>query len=762
MALVTPNHPIHPTFDERISVKVEGQLPQFVKEDHATFVAFMEAYYEYMEQQGKPYEIIGNLDKYANLDKTTDEFLNYFKKEFGEDIPETVFANANKPFVLKHLRDFYRAKGSEKAFQFLFRLLYQEEISFYYPGKDILRTSDGKYGKSQIIRTIDTSGSDLIFGITGKKITGNTSNAEARVEMVLNEGIGAFVTSTVFLGGVVGLFQNGESITVEDSTIDLKIGGILVDYVITNPGNGYTKGEVIPLIGGGGSAAGGLFKVDELTSGFITTAAINSGGTGYVIGDKLSVSNTDKLGIDGRTVSILVKNIDTNGTITDLDIENPGRSYTSIPTINGGGSGTGASITLSGSGIGGIKTLELNKNGFGYDSNPTLNFVNSGDGTATGHGVIGGYEDQYQAGFFGDSGFLSSTKYIQDSSYYQLFSYVITSGHNITKWRDVIKRTAHPAGLALFGNVQIISNIDLQMKITGIPQRRYYTIIFHDGTIEPPVVLDVGVDACAAMQNIKVSTGEIYGFLTESITEPDSEFGSITDSFMFQAEDYGQISDSNTFFIAPTRCQTYEQDLGIQKLMNLGGYTHDPEQRLGYEEYFHIHAAEEAARTENYGSITEAQTEYLDLGREGKVHASIKTPTTARTERVGGLKDGMHVTQLRLGPIRRNIDRNKWRKTYQGETPPSWNPNSYPPAGLGGLGQTIGGSLGMPGREIANFKNDKIIDFVLYGGMKDRRVSGTTSTRFQTETGAHFNLNQQISPISQQFMRFFATRPINT
>ncbi len=144
MALVNPNQPIHPAFHERISVKVEGQLPQFVKEDHATFVAFLEAYYEYMEQQGKPYEIIGNLDNYVNLDKTTDDFLNYFKKQFGKDIPETVFANANKPFVLKHLRDFYRSKGSEKAFQFLFRLLFKEEISFYYPSTDLLRKSDGK------------------------------------------------------------------------------------------------------------------------------------------------------------------------------------------------------------------------------------------------------------------------------------------------------------------------------------------------------------------------------------------------------------------------------------------------------------------------------------------------------------------------------------------------------------------------------------------------------------------------------------------
>ena len=48
MAVVSPNQPIHPALDERISVKVEGQLPAFVKQDHATFVAFLEAYYEYM------------------------------------------------------------------------------------------------------------------------------------------------------------------------------------------------------------------------------------------------------------------------------------------------------------------------------------------------------------------------------------------------------------------------------------------------------------------------------------------------------------------------------------------------------------------------------------------------------------------------------------------------------------------------------------------------------------------------------------------
>ena len=183
MATVSPNHPIHPSFDERISVRVEGQLPDFVKQDHATFVAFLEAYYEYLEQIGKPYEIVGNLRNYFNVDKTVVDFLQYFKTQFGKDVPEAVFANANKPQVLKKLRDFYRSKGSEKSFQFLFRLLYKEEIEFYYPSVDMLRVSDGRYNKDKILRTVDTSGTGAAFDLVGQIITGGTSGATGIVDV---------------------------------------------------------------------------------------------------------------------------------------------------------------------------------------------------------------------------------------------------------------------------------------------------------------------------------------------------------------------------------------------------------------------------------------------------------------------------------------------------------------------------------------------------------------------------------------------------
>ena len=632
MAVVSPNQPIHPTLDERISVKVEGQLPDFVKQDHTTFVAFLEAYYEYMEQEGKPYEIVGNLNNYANLDKTTDDFLQYFKKQFGEDIPEVIFANANKPFVLKHLRDFYRAKGSQKSFEFLFRLLYKEEIDFYYPSVDMLRASDGKYTKDKIIRTIDTSGTDAAFDLSGKTITGGTSGATALVESILKEHIGSSVVSTIFLSNVVGTFLTSETIT--DGTNTFILDGMVSGYTITNAGNGYTVGSSIP-ISYSGSASGALITIDTLTTGSITAATITAAGSGYVVGDKLTIDNIGKQNINGRTASILVKTIGSSGEITALEIENSGSGYTSIPTVSGG-SGTGATITLSGSDVGGIKTLKIIKNGFGYKTAPTLDFSGLGDGTATATAVVGGYGDNFNIGFTNDDGFLSSAKYIQDSRYYQSFSYEITSGQSIDGWRDVIKRVVHPAGLALFGKLQIVSAATLNLKITPPPRGPFYTIIFHHGTIAP-VVADVKVDSCIGVPK-------------------------------------------------PNKCQIYELDLGIQYLVS-----------GGFEDYRFVY--EVATDFDEWGLITGSVSETDDY------------------ESIGGVAEFTNIfSQLHLGPIRRNVDRLKFKKQ-------------------GGYSQETGTGT-QTGSPISYFKDRQLAEFCLFDGLKTRRVSHATITQYTTGTEA--------------------------
>jgi len=600
-----PNTPIHPSFDERISVRVEGQLPDFVKQDHATFVAFLEAYYEYLEQTGKPYEIVGNLRNYFNIDKTVDDFLQYFKTQFGKDIPEAVFANSNKPHVIKRLRDFYRSKGSEKSFQFLFRLLYQEEIEFYYPSVDMLRVSDGRYTKDKILRCIDTSGSSAIFDFTGKTITGGTSGTQGIVELVLKEQVGVFEVSTIYLSKVVGTFIDNETIT--DGTNTFTLDRMVTGYTITYPGNGYSVEDNIPIVGGGAGASGAQFLVSSLTTGSITTYAIPTAGTGYVVGDKLTINNTGKLEIDGRTCSVLVKTINGSGGITAIEFEHNGFGYKSIPTVSGGGSGTGASVTLSGSGIGGIKTLKLVNGGFHYQIVPTLDFSSSGDGTATGVATIGSYENEANTRWVGDDGQLSAANYIQDSRYYQAFSYEIKAGNTIDKWRDYVKRIVHPSGLALFGRTLITGLLETGIGLSIPPQHKWpWKIIWHDGDIEPPIRLNLQlqqtnpewpdgdpwphngqalgsqmgpghsdwhiVEIDLPIFILSITDADDWLFVHQSHTSPpdNEEWGLITDGNISLWEDWGQssVGVEGALQLGPLRRQ-----LDQQKFNKQGGYS---------------------------------------------------------------------------------------------------------------------------------------------------------------------------------------------
>ena len=48
---------------------------------------------------------------------------------------------------------------------------------------------------------------------------------------------------------------------------------------------------------------------------------------------------------------------------------------------------------------------------------------------------------------------------IQDSRFYQDYSYVVKVGESINTWRDSIKRSVHPAGWNVFGEVSIATTL---------------------------------------------------------------------------------------------------------------------------------------------------------------------------------------------------------------------------------------------------------------------------------------------------------------
>lgn len=357
--------PLHPGFHKKISSKIHKQVPEFINVDHPTFVRFLEVYYEYMEQTGKPVEFIGQMNEYGDIDKTVDSFVAYFKKMFAEALPETLVTR--KDYLIKHLRDFYRARGTEKSFQFLMRILFNDEITISYPGEKILKTSDGKWTNQKYIKVLYTS---TTFDLLGRKITGATTGATAYCEemLLLQEGINQVVEIQV--SHVKGTFSVGETISGTDregNTVSLTVGGTITGITITAPGSDYSIGDDIVITGGGGGAVNMAGYVGALVkNGTITGTSITSAGTGYLFGQYVPLINTNTLSIDGTTAAIRISKVD--GMINTLSISNAGDKYIYAPDLvfsGGGGSGAIATAELDSPGIAEI-TVDNGGSGYTY------------------------------------------------------------------------------------------------------------------------------------------------------------------------------------------------------------------------------------------------------------------------------------------------------------------------------------------------------------------------------------------------------------
>ena len=60
----------------RISFLIDSQLPDFINEEYELFGKFIQKYYEQLELQGQPYDIVENLEAYRDIDFYENNLLN--------------------------------------------------------------------------------------------------------------------------------------------------------------------------------------------------------------------------------------------------------------------------------------------------------------------------------------------------------------------------------------------------------------------------------------------------------------------------------------------------------------------------------------------------------------------------------------------------------------------------------------------------------------------------------------------------------------
>ena len=67
---------------KKISSQIDSQFPGFIREEGPNFVAFLKAYYEYMEQDGNVVSRTRQFYDIQDIDRTVDDFIEYFRREF--------------------------------------------------------------------------------------------------------------------------------------------------------------------------------------------------------------------------------------------------------------------------------------------------------------------------------------------------------------------------------------------------------------------------------------------------------------------------------------------------------------------------------------------------------------------------------------------------------------------------------------------------------------------------------------------------------
>jgi len=433
----------------QLSSVVSRQIPEFIREDYPTFVAFVEAYYEYLQEQGVDLSIA------RDIDQTLDEFIIEFKKELAHNLPQIT---GDERFLLTHIKDQYLAKGSESSYKLLFRLLFGKKVELTYPGTQMLRVSDGRWNQEiSVFAKVD-------FGdptsIVGKLVDIQTSTRLIRVLVDRKEELVGEVDRIVALGGNIyeffldkkffGVLKPTDKIKYKD-TFQATILPATQTPKIVQAGKNFRVGQVFEVRSGTGTGA--LLKV---------TAVDDNNGIKYAEFIKFGIGYTADFAVNllaSNTVNSsqqLLASASSSRSGSNLTINDRTVGFDEQGYVNLGDYVTHTYVdgTYAGSII---REFSLNyRNAQTVADDPAIIEVNLG-------ALV-----RYPGYFTSNAGFLDDSIFIQDSKYYQAFSYVIRIDERLSSYKSAVKTMLHPAGMALFGEYNITNTVDLSIVLESL------------------------------------------------------------------------------------------------------------------------------------------------------------------------------------------------------------------------------------------------------------------------------------------------------
>lgn len=289
--------------NKTISPLIEKQFPAIYRDESPLLVAFLKCYYEWAEQDDNFIQLSRSLFEVRDIDTTLAPYGEYFRAKYLSSLPD-VFTNqiinnmiqVSGRFMVKHVLDLYKSKGTERGYKILFRSLYNNDVNFYYPGRSLLRASDGIW---EVPRYIEIAYDGDLTKFEGHLLQIiNKPDNYALCDRVFKLNIGkSYSTIILFLKNIFGNFQYGDIIhPVNNSNILARIVGSLTSIQVTSGGGGFTTGDIVDIISGTGTDGLAVVRSIVNANGGVTFKIVD-GGYGYsfnatvsVIGDGTSAS----------------------------------------------------------------------------------------------------------------------------------------------------------------------------------------------------------------------------------------------------------------------------------------------------------------------------------------------------------------------------------------------------------------------------------------------------------------------------------------
>ena len=422
--------------------RLSGLIPQQLLADSEALTEFLKEYYTWLnrEDQGPSWNLANALVQ-RDLTTALDKYIELIRKEIGFSIPKGSEVDLRN--LLANVRPLYNAKGSVESFRALFRVLYNKEIDIFLPKDQILIASDGRWSQQISIFVAFTPADD-----------DNPQLTTAEVEEVFG-----------LAGKVINIVTSSRTIAVEVERV--RKSPVTDTYEI------FISKNYAGTITTGATIANGT--LNGVTVNGLNEFEINSGGANFKVGQIFDLYNVwDGYGSpahddNGTTFKVKVSSVDTNGAITGLDFLSFGLNYQigagtpNLTSYNYWIAPEGTPINETGGGevyiwkadATGIDETEKDANW------AQINFTNSP-------------LNEFTGSYTTNKGFLSDGIYLQDSFFYQAYSYVIRSDIPFTTYETAVKQTVHPAGMAVFGELQINNVFDLSAAIQAL--NRYFDI----------------------------------------------------------------------------------------------------------------------------------------------------------------------------------------------------------------------------------------------------------------------------------------------